>query len=75
MKTIYKTFFNQYETEDEEEIKNAYRAWAIGASMFRKDIPEEDFKKYYYEHYIISGISFEEFKKIVRRVKNANGRS
>ena len=61
MKTIYKTFFNQCETEDKEEIKNAFESWAVGAL----NVPREERIKHYYEHFIISGITFEEFKKIV----------
>ena len=51
---------NEYET-DEEGVKWCYHYWAEGAI----NIDREDKPLYYFTHFVISDISFNEFLKII----------
>ena len=54
---------HKFET-DEEGVKWCYNSWAEGAI----NIAREDKPLYYFSHFVLSGITFEEFKELVKEV-------
>lgn len=56
-------FGRKFET-DEEGIKSCYEAFKNGSN----NIDREDKPLFYYSHHIESGISFEDFEKLVKEV-------
>lgn len=56
-------FGRKFET-DEEGIKDCYKAFKNGSL----NVSSEDKPLFYYSHHIESGITFEEFKELVKEV-------
>ena len=57
----YRTFFSFHKTEDPNVLKKAYETWKSGAL----NISREDKAKYYFHHFVISGIDYKDFIKLV----------
>lgn len=57
----YKTFFNEYEGTP-ETIKEAFKIWAKGAL----NVPTNEKVKHYFKRFIISGITYKDFKNLVK---------
>lgn len=65
MNVRYKTFFTTVTVDKEknkEQLKRAYHAMVDGAN----NVPTPERPKWYYDHFIICGISFEEFLKVIQ---------
>lgn len=59
-----KTLLQHTFETDEEGLKWCYNSWAAGAI----NIAREDKPLYYFSHFVLSGITFEEFKELVKEV-------
>lgn len=56
-----KTILGHQFEANEEQLKWCYHSWAEGAI----NVDREEKPMYYFTHYVLSDISFTEFKKIV----------
>lgn len=56
-----RTFFSQSET-DLEGLKISYKTWADGAL----NVPTEDRPLYFFNHHVISGIEYQDFKNLIK---------
>ena len=56
----YRTFFNFHKTADPKVLKKAYETWCSGAI----NMAREDRAKYYFHHFVISGITYKDFIKL-----------
>lgn len=52
---------HQFEA-NEEELKSHYNSWAIGAI----NIAREDKPLYYFSHFVLSNITYQEFLNIIK---------
>lgn len=52
---------HQFEA-NEEELKSHYNSWASGAI----NIAREDKPLYYFSHFVLSDITYQEFLKIIK---------
>lgn len=57
----FRTFFNYHKTSDLSILKKAYETWKKGAI----NVPSNEKAYYYYEHFVISGITLIDFMKLV----------
>lgn len=62
MNVRYKTFFTKAVATNKEQLKRAYHTMVDGAN----NVPTPERPKWYYDHFIICGISFEEFLKVIQ---------
>ena len=57
-----KTILGHQFEANEEELKSHYNSWASGAI----NIAWEDKPLYYFSHFVLSGITYQEFLNIIK---------
>lgn len=57
-----KSILGRHFEADEEGLKWCYNAWAVGAI----NIAREDKPLYYFSHFVLSDITYQEFLKIIK---------
>ncbi len=57
----YRTFLSYHKTEDPLVLKKSYKTWAKDAI----NVPRELKASYYYEHFVLGGITLIEFLKLI----------
>ena len=61
-----KTLLQHVFETDEEGVKWCYHSWAEGAI----NIAREDKPLYYFSHFVLSGITYQEFLNIIKEGQN-----
>lgn len=61
-----KTLLQHAFETDEEGVKWCYNSWAEGAI----NIAREDKPLYYFSHFVLSGINYQEFLNIIKEGQN-----
>ena len=63
---VAKSLFGKKFQANPQQILNIYKAWASGAL----NVSREERPYHYWSHFIISGITFNDFKKLVTGGQN-----
>ena len=61
-KVIFRTFFSVHETENKDKLKSAYHNMMDTAC----NVPTKDRPAYYYNNFIIEGISYADFLSLIQ---------
>ncbi len=61
MEIVIKSIFSHYAVKTKEQVAQAYKVWSVGAP----NVNAKDKPKFYFEHHIVKGLTFDEFLKVI----------